>query len=72
MTHPPNVCAHCEDGRDPVTMRNGYRFEFQVADGVSVEFCLHAGCVDYWCGDFNFFPYFKDNASAQRGACAGY
>jgi hypothetical protein len=56
MTHPRYVCAHCENGRDPVTIRNGYRFEFQIADGVVLEFCLHVGCADSWCRDFNFFP----------------
>jgi hypothetical protein len=56
MTHPPHVCAQCENGRDPVTIRNGYRFEFQIVDGVFMELCLHLGCADSWCSDFYFFP----------------
>jgi hypothetical protein len=52
MTHPPNVCSHCENGRDPVTDRNGYTF-IPIAAGVLLEMCLHVGCADAWCRDFN-------------------
>jgi hypothetical protein len=61
MTHPPNVCAHCENGRDPVTRRNGYSFNFQIADSVVVEICLHIGCADDWCRAFNI-PFMSQPA----------
>jgi hypothetical protein len=56
MTHPPNVCAHCENGRDPVTLNNGFIFAFQIVDGVIMEVCLHEGCMDPWCQAFNVRP----------------
>jgi hypothetical protein len=56
MTHPPNICAHCENGRDPVTAWNGYTFEFPITSDITVEICLHDGCAETWSQDFNFFP----------------
>jgi hypothetical protein len=56
MTHPPNVCAHCENGRDPVTVNNGFIFAFQIVDGVMMEVCLHKGCMEPWCHLFNVRP----------------
>jgi hypothetical protein len=56
MTHPPNVCAHCENGRDPVTPNNGFIFAFQIVDSVVMEVCLHTGCADEWCQAFNVGP----------------
>ena len=53
ITHPLNVCAHCENGRDPVTTNNGFSFEYQLVDGVIMEVYLHDGCVNPWCLAFN-------------------
>jgi len=55
VTHPPNICAHCENGRDPVTHRNGYSFKYLIAPSVLIEIRLHVGCADAWCRQFNFF-----------------
>jgi hypothetical protein len=56
MTHPPNVCAHCENERNPVKKNNGFIFEFQIVDGVLMEICLHEGCMNLWCQAFNVRP----------------
>lgn len=61
MTHPPNVCAYCENGRDPVTRRNGFSFNFQIAQGVVVQICLHIGCADDWCTAFKI-PFMSQTA----------
>jgi hypothetical protein len=58
MTHPPNVCAYCENVRKPVSNQNGYRFAFEVVQSIPIEFWLHIGCAESWCRDFNFFDVF--------------
>ena len=55
MTHPPNVCADCEDARNLVSNQNGYRFAFEIVERVPLEFSLHTGCAERWCRDFNFY-----------------
>jgi hypothetical protein len=63
MTHPSNVCAHCENGRDPVTKNNGFSFTYQMVEGVIAEVHLHDGCANSWCETFNVpFPE-KDSSS---------
>jgi hypothetical protein len=68
MTHPPNVCSHCENGRDPVTDNNGFSFNFQMVEGVRVKVFLHDGCVEPWCQAFNI-PV-PDKAAALGGEIA--
>ena len=71
MTHPPNVCAHCENARDPVSSMNGYQFAFEVVESIPVELCLHLACADGWCREFNFFAIVNQPlVSAQSTAGA--
>ena len=44
MTHPPNVCAHCENARNPVSNQNGYRLAFEIVQSIPIEFWLHTDC----------------------------
>jgi len=67
MTHPPNVCAHCENGRDPVKKNNGFVFEFQIVDGVLMEICLHDGCVEPWCRAFGILSPLRDLSLSREG-----
>ena len=69
MTHPPNVCAHCENARNPVSNQNGYRFAFEIVQSIPIEFWLHTDCAEPWCRDFNFFavvglPFGSANSDA--------
>jgi hypothetical protein len=65
VTHPPNICAHCENGRDPVTNRNGYSFKFPITTSVLIEIRLHVGCADAWCRQFNFFSITRQYLDSQ-------
>jgi hypothetical protein len=65
MTHPPNVCAHCENGRNTVKKNNGFIFEFQIVDGVLMEICLHDGCVEPWCRAFGVLSPLRDSSLSR-------
>jgi len=67
MTHPPNICAHCENGRDAVQKNNGVTFEFQIVDGVSTEITLHDGCVEPWCRAFGVLSPLRDLSLSREG-----
>ena len=56
MTHPPNVCSLCENGRDPVTKNNGFGFTYEMVAGVTVEVFLHDGYIQPWREVFNVTP----------------
>jgi hypothetical protein len=72
MRHPLNVCAHCENGRDPVTKNNGFNFTHQMVDGVIVEVYLHDGCVNPWCQAFNVPLPDKAIGGGTKPKSAGY
>ena len=52
VTHPPAVCAHCEDEDKAVTPETGLTMDYVAQPPVLIKIHLHHECAPAWCSQF--------------------
>ena len=52
MTHPPDICGHCEDRDRPVSPETGLAVDYVAQPPVLIKIHLHHDCAPAWCSQF--------------------